>query len=43
MDLPVPPVDALAHPTRARLFTLLGELRRPGRVYVADEQPWNRR
>ena len=29
MDLPVPPVDALAHPTRARLFTLLGELRRP--------------
>ena len=29
MDLPTPPDDALAQPTRARLFGLLGELRRP--------------
>ncbi|MBV8221545.1 MAG: helix-turn-helix domain-containing protein [Solirubrobacterales bacterium] len=29
MDLPAPPHDALAQPTRARLFQLLGELRRP--------------
>ena len=29
MDVPPAPVDALAQPTRARLFALLGELRRP--------------
>lgn len=29
MDLPPRPDDALAHPTRARLFAVLGELRRP--------------
>lgn len=29
MDLPARPDDALAQPTRARLFSLLGELRRP--------------
>ena len=29
MDVPPTPVDALAQPTRARLFALLGELRRP--------------
>jgi predicted ArsR family transcriptional regulator len=29
IDLPPPPDDALAQPTRARLFSLLGELRRP--------------
>ena len=29
MDLPAIPADALAQPTRARLFALLGELRRP--------------
>jgi predicted ArsR family transcriptional regulator len=29
IDLPTPPGDALAQPTRARLFGLLGELRRP--------------
>jgi predicted ArsR family transcriptional regulator len=29
MDLPARPDDALAQPTRARLFALLGELRRP--------------
>jgi predicted ArsR family transcriptional regulator len=29
MDLPVRPDDALAQPTRARLFTVLQELRRP--------------
>ena len=29
MDLPARPDDALAQPTRARLFDLLGELRRP--------------
>lgn len=29
MDLPIEPGDVLAQPTRARLFTLLGELRRP--------------
>jgi predicted ArsR family transcriptional regulator len=29
MDLPAPPDDALAQATRARLFRLLGELRRP--------------
>jgi predicted ArsR family transcriptional regulator len=29
MDLPVRPDDALTQPTRARLFSLLGELRRP--------------
>jgi predicted ArsR family transcriptional regulator len=29
MDLPPRPDDALAQPTRARLFALLGELRRP--------------
>lgn len=29
MDLPVRPDDALAQPTRARLFSLLSELRRP--------------
>jgi predicted ArsR family transcriptional regulator len=29
VDVPPAPVDALAQPTRARLFTLLGELRRP--------------
>lgn len=29
MDLPTKPGDALAQPTRARLFALLGELRRP--------------
>ena len=29
MDLPARPDDALAQPTRARLFGLLGELRRP--------------
>lgn len=29
MDLPVQPGDALSQPTRARLFALLGDLRRP--------------
>jgi predicted ArsR family transcriptional regulator len=29
VDVPPAPVDALAQPTRARLFALLGELRRP--------------
>jgi predicted ArsR family transcriptional regulator len=29
MDLPTPPEDALAQPTRARLFAALTELRRP--------------
>ncbi len=29
MDVRTPPGDALSHPTRARLFALLGELRRP--------------
>lgn len=29
MDMPAPPEDALAQPTRARLFALLAELRRP--------------
>jgi predicted ArsR family transcriptional regulator len=29
VDVPPAPIDALAQPTRARLFTLLGELRRP--------------
>ena len=29
MDVPTPARDALAQPTRARLFALLGELRRP--------------
>jgi predicted ArsR family transcriptional regulator len=29
MDVPVKPGDALAQPTRARLFALLGELHRP--------------
>ena len=29
VDVPPTPVDALAQPTRARLFALLGELRRP--------------
>ncbi|HEX3976351.1 MAG TPA: helix-turn-helix domain-containing protein [Solirubrobacteraceae bacterium] len=29
MDVPRPPLDALAQPTRARLFTLLGSLHRP--------------
>jgi predicted ArsR family transcriptional regulator len=29
IDLPTPPDDVLAQPTRARLFRLLGELRRP--------------
>ncbi len=29
MDVPAPPDDALAQPTRARLFKLLSELRRP--------------
>src|SRR4051812_16476100 len=29
IDLPTPPDDVLAQPTRARLFSLLGELRRP--------------
>lgn len=29
MDLPARPGDALAQPTRARLFSVLGELRRP--------------
>ena len=29
MDLPTRPDDALAQPTRARLFAVLGELRRP--------------
>src|SRR4051794_23325011 len=29
MDLPARPDDALAQPTRARLFTALSELRRP--------------
>lgn len=29
MDVPTEPGDALAQPTRARLFALLGELRRP--------------
>ena len=29
MDVPVRPGDALAQPTRARVFTLLGDLRRP--------------
>jgi predicted ArsR family transcriptional regulator len=29
MDVPAPLDPALAHPTRARLFSLLGELRRP--------------
>jgi predicted ArsR family transcriptional regulator len=38
MDFPAPPPDdALAQPTRARLFTLLGELRRPaGTEELAD-------
>jgi predicted ArsR family transcriptional regulator len=38
MDLPAPPPDdALAQPTRARLFTLLTELRRPaGTEELAD-------
>jgi predicted ArsR family transcriptional regulator len=37
MDLPVRPDDVLAQPTRARLFTLLGELRRPaGTEELAD-------
>lgn len=29
MDVPPAPIDALAQPSRARLFALLGELRRP--------------
>ena len=29
MDLPLQPGNALNQPTRARLFALLGELRRP--------------
>jgi predicted ArsR family transcriptional regulator len=29
VDVPPSPDDALAQPTRARLFSLLGELRRP--------------
>jgi predicted ArsR family transcriptional regulator len=29
VDVPPAPIDALAQPTRARLFALLGELRRP--------------
>jgi len=29
MDIPVRPGDALSQPTRARVFALLGELRRP--------------
>jgi predicted ArsR family transcriptional regulator len=29
MDVPIPPDDALAQPTRARLFAMLSELRRP--------------
>ena len=37
MDLPARPDDALAQPTRARLFSLLGELRRPaGTEELAD-------
>jgi predicted ArsR family transcriptional regulator len=37
MDLPIRPDDALAQPTRARLFTVLEELRRPtGTDELAD-------
>lgn len=37
MDLPASPADVLAQPTRARLFTLLTELRRPaGTEELAD-------
>jgi predicted ArsR family transcriptional regulator len=37
MDLPDRPNDALAQPTRARVFSLLGELRRPaGTEELAD-------
>ena len=38
MDLPAPSDDALAQPTRARLFTLLRDLRRPAGTEELAEQ-----
>jgi len=38
MDVPTRPGDVLSQPTRARLFTLLGELRRPATTEELAEQ-----